>query len=167
MRGLETRRIAGLQGTVSTRRTIAARRAIRTATDLLRLTRPAVASGNERRVKAMWDVASDAGLRTAIVNWWATWPAPDGNGSGTVLSDRATLRLEHGGPLDAEIAPASINEALRARWPAIRRDASAQARAAAAAGVGRPTFAPCSNDPAELDAIQLALAHEVSNPHRI
>jgi hypothetical protein len=48
---------------------------IRAATDLLRLTRPSVASGNERRVKALWEVAGDAGLRTLVVNWWATWPA--------------------------------------------------------------------------------------------
>jgi hypothetical protein len=164
VRGLETRRIAGLQGTVSAGERSPLGRAIRTATDLLRLTRPALASGNERRVKTMWDVASDAGLRTAIVNWWATWPAASA-GSLTVLSDRATLRLEHGGPLDAEIAPASLYEALRARWPAIRHDASAQARAAAVSlAWDDPDIRAALERSAELDAIQLALAHEVSNP---
>jgi hypothetical protein len=164
VRGLETRRIAGLQGTVSAGERSPLGRAIRTATDLLRLTRPAVASGNDRRVKTMWDVASEAGLRTAIVNWWATWPAPSA-GSGTVLSDRATLRLEHGGPLDAEIAPASLYDALRARWPAIRRDASAHARAAAASlAWDDPDIRAVLERSAELDAIQLALAHEVSTP---
>jgi hypothetical protein len=164
VRGLETRRVAGLQGTVTGGEQSALGRAIRTATDLLRLTRPAVASGNERLVKTMWEVASDAGLRTTVVNWWATWPAPAA-GSGIVLSDRATLRLEHGGPLDAEIAPASLYEPLRARWPAIRRDASAHARAAAAslAWDDRDTRAALERS-AELDAIQIALTHEVSNP---
>ncbi len=37
---------------------------IRASTDLLRLTRPSIASGNERRVKTLWEVAADAGLRT-------------------------------------------------------------------------------------------------------
>ncbi len=50
-------------------------RSLRGATDLLRLTRPSVASGNERRVKTLWEVADDSGLRTVVVNWWATWPA--------------------------------------------------------------------------------------------
>jgi hypothetical protein len=111
----------------------------------------------------MWDVASDAGLRTTIVNWWATWPAPAG--SGIVLSDRATLRLEHGGTLDAEIAPASLYEPLRARWPAIRRDASAHARAAAASlAWDDPETRTALERSADLDAIQLALTREVSSP---
>ena len=90
---------------------------LRGATDLLRLTRPSIASGDERRAKTFWEVAADAGLRTAVVNWWATWPATAD--TGVVLSDRATLRLERGGPLDAEIAPASLYEPLRQRWPEI------------------------------------------------
>ena len=163
VRGLETRRVAGLQGTVSAGERSPLGSAIRTATDLLRLTRPGVASGHERRVRTMWDVASDAGLRTTIVNWWATWPAPAG--SGIVLSDRATLRLEHGGTLDAEIAPASLYEPLRARWPAIRRDASAHARAAAASlAWDDPETRTALERSADLDAIQLALTREVSSP---
>jgi hypothetical protein len=163
VRGLETRRVAGLQGTVSAGERSPLGSAIRTATDLLRLTRPGVASGHERRVRTMWDVALDAGLRTTIVNWWATWPAPAG--SGIVLSDRATLRLEHGGTLDAEIAPASLYEPLRARWPAIRRDASAHARAAAASlAWDDPETRTALERSADLDAIQLALTREVSSP---
>ena len=64
-------------------------------------------------------MAEDAGLRTAVVNWWATWPAPPGGG--IVITDRAVLRLEHGGPLDAEIAPASLYPSLQQAWPAIRQ----------------------------------------------
>ena len=112
----------------------------------------------------MWDVASDAGLRTAVVNWWATWPAPFDTASGIVLSDRATLRLERGGALDAEIAPASLYEPLRARWAAIRNGAAVQAHAAAAGLMGgdSDTRTPLERS-AELDAIQLALTREVSN----
>ena len=163
VRGLETRRVAGIQGSVVAGERSPLGRAIRTATDLLRLTRPAIASGNERRVKTMWDVASDAGLRTAVVNWWATWPAPFDTESGIVLSDRATLRLEHGGPLDAEIAPASLYEPLRARWPAIRNAAAVRAREAAASlAWGDSDTRTALERSAELDAIQLALTREVS-----
>ena len=163
VRGLETRRVAGIQGTVVAGERSPLGRAIRTATDLLRLTRPAIASGNERRVKTMWDVASDAGLRTAVVNWWATWPAPLDTGSGIVVSDRATLRLERGGALDAEIAPASLYEPLRARWPALRNDAAFQARAAAASlAWGDADTRTALERSAELDAIQLALTRDVS-----
>ena len=109
---LETRRVAGLQGTPAGRRRSASGRPSRAATDLLRLTRPSIASGTERREKTFWEVAADAGLRTSVVNWWATWPRarPD---TAIVLSDRATLRLEQGGALDAEIAPAALYEPLR------------------------------------------------------
>jgi len=163
VRGLETRRVAGIQGSVAAGERSPLGRAIRTATDLLRLTRPAVASGNERRVKTMWDVASDAGLRTVVVNWWATWPAPFDTESGIVVSDRATLRLERGGPLDAEIAPASLYEPVRARWPAIRHDAAVRAREAAASlAWGDSDTRAALERSAELDAIQLALTREVS-----
>jgi type I phosphodiesterase/nucleotide pyrophosphatase len=165
VRGLETRRVAGLQGTVVAGERSPLGRAIRTATDLLRLTRPAIASGNERRVKTMWDVASDAGLRTAVVNWWATWPASLDAGSGIVVSDRATLRLERGGALDAEIAPASLFDPLHARWPAIRSGAAGHARAAAASlAWGDSDTRAALERSAELDAIQLALTREVSTP---
>ncbi len=163
VRGLETRRVAGLQGAVPAGEPSALGHAIQAATDLLRLTRPGLASGNERRVKTMWDVASDAGLRTSVVNWWATWPAP--GGSGIVVSDRATLRLEHGGTLDAEVAPETLYEPLRARWPAIRADASAHARAASASlAWGDENTRAALARSADLDALQLALAREVSNP---
>jgi hypothetical protein len=115
---LETRRVAGLDGRLvagSTGQVIGA------ATDLLRLTRPAIASTFERRAKMFWEIAEQAGLRTAVVNWWATWPA-DASG-GIVLSDRAVIRLERGGGLDAELAPPDLYEPLKARWPDLRRTA--------------------------------------------
>jgi hypothetical protein len=165
VRGLETRRVAGLQGTVAAGERSPLGGAIRAATDLVRLTRPAIASGNERRVKTMWEVASEAGLRTAVVNWWATWPASSDTNSGIVLSDRAVLRLERGGTLDAEIAPASVYERLRPRWPAIRADAAERAHAASASlAWGQAETRAVLDRSAELDAIQLALLREVSTP---
>jgi hypothetical protein len=46
-----------------------------------------------------------------------------------VISDRAVLRLERGGPLDAELAPAALYESLKARWPEIRSRAQKQVEA--------------------------------------
>jgi hypothetical protein len=156
--GLETRRVAGVQGRVPLERTAA--RVVSAATDLLRLTRPSVASGTERQEKTFWEVASDAGLRTVVVNWWATWPAP--TGSGIVISDRATLRLERGGPPDAEIAPVEIYERLRQRWPAIKAQA-AEAAGRALEGVTAPQdLRSLLQRSLELDADQIALAAEVS-----
>jgi len=125
---IETRRVAGLQGRLAADAGPVGT-AIRATTDLVRLTQPSIASRDERRVKTFWEVAEDAGLRTAVVNWWASWPAP---ASGAiVITDRALLRLEQGGALDAEIAPGSLYEPLRAAWPSIRgraRTAASQLR---------------------------------------
>ena len=120
---LETRGIAGLRGRLgggSTAEVIGA------ATDVLRLTRPAIASNFDRRRKTFWEVAEQAGLRTAVVNWWATWPAVAS--AGMIVSERAVLRLERGGPLDAELSPPELYERLKARWPQIQRDAQNGAR---------------------------------------
>jgi predicted AlkP superfamily phosphohydrolase/phosphomutase len=38
-----------------------------------------------RRVKAIWNIVSDAGKRVAVVGWWATWPAETVRGA--IVSD--------------------------------------------------------------------------------
>jgi hypothetical protein len=159
--GLETRRVAGLQGSVTSGTEDGLARALRAATDMLRLTRPSTASGAELRAKTIWDVAADAGLRPAVVNWWATWPATTaGANPPMVLSDRATLRLERGGGLDGEIAPTALYERLRDEWPAIQLQAEALIT----------TLQPVSSDPqaaaalrraADVDALQVVLASRV------
>jgi hypothetical protein len=70
-------------------------------------------------------VAARAGLRTAVVHWWATWPAPADRG--IVLSDRAILRLEQGGEANGEIEPAALYEVLREGWTARRQRAADRA----------------------------------------
>ncbi len=118
--GIEARSVSGIAGTVPTSGSPLAG-AIAAATDLVRLTRPTLTTGLQRRSKTFWEVAADYGLQTAVVNWWATWPAP--SGAGIVLSDRATLRLERGDQQDAEIAPPSLYSNLMPVWPALRDDA--------------------------------------------
>ncbi len=149
---IETRRVAGLQGRFAAGAGPVAE-AVRAATDLVRLTRPSIASRDERRVKTVWEVAEEAGLRTAVVNWWATWPAPPAGG--IVITDRALLRLEQGGPLDAEIAPAALYEPLRAAWPTIRDRAR---EAAARLQSTDPAVTTVLRRSAELDASIVGLA---------
>ncbi len=37
-------------------------------------------TGNVRRVKAIWDILGDRGLKVAVVGWMVTWPAEQVNG---------------------------------------------------------------------------------------
>jgi hypothetical protein len=156
VRGLQTRRVLGVQGTIAGGEPSPLARAIAAVTDLLRLTEPSIASGEERQARTFWEVATQAGLRTATVNWWATWPArTDG---GTLVTDRAALRLERGGALDAEIAPAETYGALHAAWPAVRARAAALASALQTTG----TTDDLLRRSAELDALQRAIADRLS-----
>lgn len=157
VRSIETRRVAGLRGVLA--RDGSAARIVAAASDLVRLTQPSVATSEQRRAKTIWEVAEQAGLRTAVVNWWATWPAP--SNSGIVVTDRAVLRLEHGGTLDAEIEPPEVYASLLAQWPSVR----ARARAAAARAFpdrGNPEAAAILRRSAELDASIAAVARLLS-----
>jgi tetratricopeptide (TPR) repeat protein len=44
-----------------------------------------------RKVKALWNIASDAGLTSEFVAWWATWPAESIRG--IMVSDRVSYSL--------------------------------------------------------------------------
>jgi hypothetical protein len=152
IRGLEARQVAGVGGRFRPASPLWS--GITAATDLVRLTRPAVASGDERLIPAFWEVAARAGFRTAVIHWWATWPAPPD--LGVVLSDRAILRLEQGGELAGEIAPAALYDTLRLDWGLQRR------RAADLAGQAVPDapgdIADTIRRSAELDATLINLA---------
>ncbi len=62
-------------------------------------------SANDRKVAAIWDVSSDAGLKTAQLGWWATWPAYDINGV------NISARANKGASMADRVKPASL-EAL-------------------------------------------------------
>jgi hypothetical protein len=159
---IETRRVAGIAGILNAGGS-GIGRLVQSATDIVRLTRPAAASREERRVKTIWEVAADAGLRTAVVNWWATWPAPPDRG--IVITDRAVLRLERGGALDAEIAPAALYETLRAEWPRIRNDARDAAQRQFA-GVADQDVRSVLVRSAELDAAVIGIFQALPGPQR-
>ena len=157
VRGIEARRVSGLGGEVPAGGGSLAV-ALAGATDLLRLTRPAASSGRQRRAKTFWEVAGEQGLRVGVVNWWATWPAPEN--AGAVVSDRASLRLERGGTLDAEMAPASLYEELSAAWPGVLREARRRA-VAVFDGVEEPVGDALRRG-AEQDLIQLEFARRIA-----
>lgn len=48
-------------------------------------------SSTARRVPALWNMASRAGRKVALLGWWASWPAEPVNG--LVLTDRTLLPL--------------------------------------------------------------------------
>jgi len=87
-------------------------RALRSATDLLRLGRAQPATSVLRGAKTFWNVASEKGLRVGVVNWWATWPTDTVNGY--VVTERALFKLEKGGPFEGETAPPDVFDRVRA-----------------------------------------------------
>ncbi|HEY3384665.1 MAG TPA: alkaline phosphatase family protein [Vicinamibacterales bacterium] len=154
--GIETRRVAGIEGTVPAGESGLAA-SIGMATDLVRLTRPALTTGLQRRSKTFWEVAAENRLRTVVVNWWATWPVPAA--PGIVLSDRATLRLDRGGDLDGELGPAGLYRPLREAWPEMRDSVRRSVLHGFPAGGGAE--AAVLRRAAEQDAVQVALASRV------
>jgi tetratricopeptide (TPR) repeat protein len=65
-----------------------------------------------RRVKALWNILSDAGRRVAVVGWWATWPAEAVRG--VIVSDHTCYHflfdegLRGGGESAGSIFPTSM-----------------------------------------------------------
>jgi predicted AlkP superfamily phosphohydrolase/phosphomutase/predicted Zn-dependent protease len=71
-----------------------------------------VTSGS-RRVKALWNMFSEAGLSSDVVAWWATWPAEEIRG--TIVSDRVAYSLfsaATGTALPGAVSPATYAETV-------------------------------------------------------
>lgn len=54
---------------------------------------PVPVSSRVRRVPALWNMTARVGLPTAVLGWWASWPAE--SIEGIVISDRANAPIEH------------------------------------------------------------------------
>lgn len=68
-------------------------------------------SGYLRKSKAFWEILSDSGLRSGIVNWWGSWPAFPLRGWN--ISERYYFKLaSHQKPQD-ETYPAELFETYR------------------------------------------------------
>ena len=113
-------------------------RALRSATDVLRLGRAQPATSVLRGAKTFWNVASEKGLRVGVVNWWATWPADAVNGY--VVTERALFKLEKGGSFEGETAPPEVFDRLR------------------------PLAARATSKPRGIDEFALAAARALSRP---
>src|SRR6185295_12823607 len=60
-------------------------------------------SSHSRKVKALWNILTQRGLRTNVINWWASHPAEPVNGcvvsnlfGGTRIDARGTLKVPTG-----------------------------------------------------------------------
>jgi hypothetical protein len=110
IQSMGARRLAGMRTPMALGEEGPFARAMGRATDLFRLTRSQPPSSVLRSAKALWNVASEKGLRVGVVNWWATWPADPVNGY--VVTDRAFFKLEKGGPPEREAHPPEAMAAL-------------------------------------------------------
>ncbi len=72
----------------------------------LRLARLESVTATARRVPAVWEVASRAGIPSLTVNWWTTYPAADGGG--TVLGNHLFFAARAGATLAGEGWPAEV-----------------------------------------------------------
>lgn len=88
-------------------------------------------SAGLRRAPALWEILADAGVPSAAINWWATWPAMTADG--IVVSERALTRFASGSPADRDVAPAALEADLQARFAA---DMEAVADGLRRAGIG-------------------------------
>jgi len=77
-------------------------------------------SGRSRRTAAIWNIASERGLRVGVVGWWATHPAEEVNGF--FVSDRASAILFEGAR-EGIAYPVSLD-------PGVRRVIEAEGRIA-------------------------------------
>ncbi len=77
-------------------------------------------SGRSRRTAAIWNIASQQGLRVGVVGWWATHPAEEVNGF--FVSDRASAILLEGAR-EGLAYPVSLD-------PGVRRVIEAEGRIA-------------------------------------
>ncbi len=69
-------------------------------------------SSDARKVKALWEIYTNRGLRSCFLGWWATWPAEQTNG--VIVSDRFLQSGERGGvhpaATEQELADAGLLE---------------------------------------------------------
>jgi predicted AlkP superfamily phosphohydrolase/phosphomutase/Flp pilus assembly protein TadD len=75
-----------------------------------------------RRVKALWNVLSDAGRRVGVVGWWATWPAETVRGA--IVSDHTCYHFLFDAGAEGSPDPAGVThppELLAELAPLVRR----------------------------------------------
>lgn len=72
-----------------------------------------------RRVRALWNIAAEAGRRTVVVGWWATWPPEPIDG--VIVSDHTAYHFlfedafKGGREIDPKVHPPTIVELVSSR----------------------------------------------------
>ncbi len=90
-------------------------------------TQPRIARAGVRTVPAVWEIAADA-RKTAVIGWWATWPASKpGEAGGYVVSDGALAATIAGRSIDQAIFPATWGTQESPTWLARARSAAGAA----------------------------------------
>ncbi len=108
-----------------------------------------------RQVPAFWEVIADA-RKTAVVGWWATWPATSpGRAGGYLVSDGALAALRRGRGVGEAIFPADWGASRGASWLA---EAERLAGAAATGGADAAAREALVTDLFALEALKSALA---------
>jgi hypothetical protein len=120
--GFETTRVAGLDRYVPLRSGGPGfEDALAVVLPFLGFARRAPLSTSSLTARPLWELFSEKGVRVAVVNWWATWPAPDVRG--VVVSDRTFAKLDlrqekKAGDLafEAETYPKAALDLVREVW---------------------------------------------------
>jgi hypothetical protein len=68
-------------------------------------------SGYMRHTKAFWEILSDSGIQTGIVNWWGSWPAK--NLRGWNVSERYYYKITSSNPPQDDAYPSDLFEKYR------------------------------------------------------
>jgi hypothetical protein len=63
-------------------------------------------SGYMRQTKAFWEILSDSGIQTGIVNWWGSWPARSFRGWN--VSERYYYKVASGNPQQDDTFPPEL-----------------------------------------------------------
>jgi hypothetical protein len=72
--------------------------------------RKILASRHSRRTEALWNIVSQAGKTSQVVNWWATWPAEAVEGS--IVSNHFARSMQE--PLEEATYPPELAAELKA-----------------------------------------------------
>ncbi len=79
-------------------------------------TRARVVRSTMRRVPAVWEITAEA-CKTAVIGWWATWPAArPGRRGGYVVSDGALVAARAGRGMEEAVFPPGWGQARASQW---------------------------------------------------
>ncbi len=149
----ETTRIAGLAHYVPLRSGgPGLEEALRVLLPSFGFARQAPISSVSLRARPLWDIFSQKGLRVAVVNWWATWPAEEVRG--VVISDRTFAKLDFASrrgteeptfesetyPEDAFTVAREVLKGLEAQRPALVSGPGSQGEGLASVGFAMDRF---------------------------